>query len=84
MILPDKIYNTLKWVVILVIPAAAVLYKTLAGIWGWAFADEIPNTLYAIEVFLGAILGFTGFNYENKKKEEAEKLEEARKLNGQD
>lgn len=81
MALPNKVYDVLKWVVILVIPATAIFYKNLATTWGWAFVEEIPATLYGLETFLGAILGVSTMNYENKKKEE---LRQAKVLNGQE
>lgn len=76
----NKMYDILKWCAILLIPALATLYRGLAGIWGWAFMEEIPQTLITIDAFLGAILGISTIDY---KKKEAE-LEEAKRLNAQD
>lgn len=76
----NKVYDILKWCCILFIPALATLYRGLAGIWGWAFVEEIPQSLITIDAFLGAILGISTIDY-NKKQEE---LAEVRRLNGQD
>lgn len=76
----NKTFDVLKWCCILFIPALANLYKGLATVWGWAFADEIPQTLIYIETFLGALLGISTIDYNKKKKEG---LEEAKTLNGQ-
>ena len=39
--LPDRVYDVLKWVTILFLPAIAVLYKSLAAEWGLPYADQI-------------------------------------------
>ena len=61
--LPDKVYDVLKWVTILLLPATAVLYKSLAAEWGLPYAEQIPSTIIAVQVFLGAVLGVSCFNY---------------------
>ena len=33
--LPDKVYDILKWICLIALPALAVLYFTLAKIWGY-------------------------------------------------
>lgn len=33
--LNDRIYDVLKWVVMIVLPAVAALYAALAPVWGW-------------------------------------------------
>ena len=33
--LPDWLYDLIKLIVTVLMPAASVLYVTLAGIWGW-------------------------------------------------
>lgn len=54
--LNNKVYDILKYVVMIVFPAASVLYVTLANVWGWPYATEIANTLDAITVFMAAVL----------------------------
>lgn len=33
--IPDKLYDILKWVVIIVLPAIATLYAALSAVWAW-------------------------------------------------
>ena len=40
--LPSSVYDTLKWIVVIVMPAAATLYGVLAGIWGLPYAEAVP------------------------------------------
>lgn len=61
--LPDKIYNILKWICLICLPALAVLYFTLAKIWGLPYEAEIPATINAIAVFIGALIGISQINY---------------------
>lgn len=65
MILNDKIYNVLKWIDLIFIPAVVTLYCALAAIWGWPYAQAIAGTAAAIETFIGALIGVSSYN--NKK-----------------
>lgn len=66
--LNDKIYDVLKWVALIVLPAIATLYTALAGIWGLPFAEEIPATITAIDLFIGALLGVSTAQYNKEDK----------------
>ena len=61
--LPDKIYNILKWVTMIVLPALATAYVGLAAIWGWPYADEVAKTTAVICTLLGALLGISTAQY---------------------
>lgn len=61
--LPNKVYDVLKWVAILLLPALAVLYKTVATEWGLPYGQQIYNTVYAVHIFLGTILGISSLTY---------------------
>lgn len=67
--LPDKLYDVLKWVALILIPAVATLYFALAGIWHLPYAEQVVGTLTAIDTFLGTLLGISTLSY-NKIKEE--------------
>lgn len=67
--LNGKIYDVLKWVAIIAMPALAVLIASLGQIWGWADADKITLTINAVALFLGALIGVSTFQY-NKEKEQ--------------
>ena len=68
MILPTKLYEILRWVIWIVLPACGVLLSTLAGAWGWNIPlDAILATLSAIELFLGTILGIAKISNDKEK-----------------
>lgn len=69
---PDKIYNILKWVSIIAIPASATLVKVVFPIWHIPFAEEISTTIVAVGAFLGALIGVSTATYNKEQKDESE------------
>ena len=67
--LPDKVYDILKWLVVIVLPALATCYTGLSQIWKLPYAAEIPATISVICTFLGAVLCISTAQY-NKDSEE--------------
>ncbi|MBO7670962.1 MAG: phage holin [Oscillospiraceae bacterium] len=63
MIIPDKIYDLLKWLTMIVLPALATAYVGLASIWGWPYADEVAKTTAVVCTLLGALLGISTAQY---------------------
>ena len=61
--LPNKVYDVLKWITMVCLPAITTLWLTLASIWGFPYAEPIGATLGAITVFLGALLGISSITY---------------------
>lgn len=61
--LSNKVYDILKWVTMIVIPALATAYVGLASIWSWPFADEIAKTAAVVCTLLGALLGISTAQY---------------------
>ena len=61
--LPNRLFDILKWVAILFLPALAILIRTVFAIWQISYGEEISSTIVALQVFLGAILGVSTLNY---------------------
>lgn len=61
--MPDKVYDVLKAIAMIILPALGTLYFALAGIWGWPYAEQIVGTITAIDTFLGVILGISTAQY---------------------
>ena len=68
MIIPDKVYNVLKWICMVCLPAIATLWFALGKIWGFPYLAEIEGTIIAIDTFIGALIGVSTISYNNKKK----------------
>lgn len=63
MIIPDKIYNILKWVAIIALPALSVFYFTISQIWGLPYGTEVSATIDALALLIGALIGVSNYNY---------------------
>ena len=61
--LNSKVYDILKWITMIVLPACATAYVGLAAIWGWPYADQIAKTTAVICTLLGALLGISTAQY---------------------
>ena len=61
--LNDKVYNILKWVAMILLPAIGTLYFALAGIWGLPYGEEIVGSITAVDTFLGVVLGISTVQY---------------------
>ena len=62
----NKVYDILKWVAMLFLPALAVLVKTIFAVWQLPYGEEISTSIMAIDAFLGAILGISHISYTKK------------------
>lgn len=62
----NKVYDVLKWIAQILLPALGTLYFALSSIWGLPYGEEIVGTITAIDAFLGAILGISNLNYKKR------------------
>lgn len=69
--LPNRVYDCLKWITMVCLPATTTLWLTLASIWNFPYAEPIGATLGAVTVFLGALLGISSIQYAKSQKVEA-------------
>lgn len=68
----DKTYDILKWIAMILLPAIATLYFTMANIWGLPYAEQIVGTITGVDTFLGVILGISTSRYNNIDDDESE------------
>ena len=61
--IPNKVYDVLKWVAIIVLPALATLVKVVFTVWNLPYADPIATTITAFATFLGTILMVSNAQY---------------------
>lgn len=73
MILNNKVYEVLKFIAQIVLPAIATLYITVANIWGLPYGEQISGTIMAIDTFLGALL-MISTNVYNKQLENSSEI----------
>lgn len=65
----NKMYDVLKWIAQILLPALGTLYFALAGIWGFPYGEQIVGTITAVDTFLGICLGISTAQY-NKRVDE--------------
>lgn len=66
--LPSKLYDILKWVVMIVIPALTTFYVVLDNVFKWGMAEIVATISAGLCACLGAVLGISTAEY-NKGKE---------------
>lgn len=59
----SRLYNFLKYLAQVVLPAAGVLYFALSQIWGLPNGEEVVGTIVAVDAFLGALLAVNTVAY---------------------
>ncbi len=69
--LENRVYDILKWVALIALPALSTLISVVLPLWN--VCDEsvvtaIVGTISAISVFLGSLLGVSSINYNKKAK----------------
>jgi len=61
--LPSKLYDVLKWLVLIVIPALTTFYAVLDNIFGWGYAETVTTISAAACTCIGAIIGISTAQY---------------------
>lgn len=56
-LIPDKLYNVLKWVGLILCPALAALIGAVGPAWDMPNVDQVVLTINAVGVFAGALIG---------------------------
>ena len=67
----NKVYDSLKWIAQILLPAIGTLYFAIASIWGLPYAEQIVGTITAIDAFLGALLGISTMQYNKQQEDES-------------
>lgn len=62
-LLSSGVYDSLKKVVQIVLPAIASLYFSLAQIWGLPAAEQVVGTLAILATFFGILLTLSSWSY---------------------
>ena len=74
--LSNKVYDILKYIAQIVLPALGTLYFALSKIWGFPYGTEIVGTISAVDAFLGALLKISTDQYNATGQPEDEGTEE--------
>lgn len=61
--MPNKVYDILKWIAQIALPALATMSIAVCTIWSLPYTEQIVGTITAIDTFLGVILGISTAQY---------------------
>lgn len=62
----NRVYNFLKWIAMIVLPACATLYLGLSNVWGLPYGEEVSTTITLINTFLGTVLMISTNQYNKR------------------
>lgn len=63
MFITGKLYDRLKFLALVVLPALGALYFGLAQIWGIPSAEKVVGSITLLDAFLGAVLQMSSATY---------------------
>ena len=63
MIFPDKVYNILKWISVIVLPALATLYGVIGKACDIPQTDTVVIIISAVATFIGTLIGVSTVSY---------------------
>lgn len=69
MILPQKTYEIIRWIVIIVIPALITLYGVIGNTLNIPYTEVVLTIAGAVDVFLGTIFGISKISYDKRQGE---------------
>lgn len=62
-LLPNKVYDVLKWVCLIAIPAIGEAYMRLAEVWSLPYAHQVNETALILTFLIGALIGVSTIKY---------------------
>lgn len=62
-LMSNNVYNILKQLVQIILPAFGVFYMTLGNVWGFPGSKQVSDTIIAICTFIGVLLSFGARSY---------------------
>ena len=72
----DKVYDVLKWICLIFLPAVQVLYLALDSIFDFGNSVSVIGVIAAVETFIGSLIGISSAYYYNENKKESEEIKD--------
>lgn len=64
--MPNKVYDVLKWITLVFLPALTTLTGVILNTFNVSCADIVLTIMTAVTTFMGAILGISNINYKKE------------------
>lgn len=61
--LSNRIYDSLKWLVLILLPALAVLINGVGQLYAWSETERFVALINLITIFIGSIMQVSSANY---------------------
>ena len=68
MILPQKAYEIIRWIVVIVLPALITLYGVIGTTFDLAYTQQIITIAIAVDTCLGTIFQISKINFDREQK----------------
>ena len=68
----NKVYDVLKYIAQIGLPAVGTLYYALSAIWGLPYGEQIVGTITAVDTFLGTLLMISSSAYNRKENDDGD------------
>ena len=65
----NRVYDVLKWICLIFLPAVAILYSAIDGVFGWGYTATVTTIISAIEAFIGSMIGISTKAYRKENDE---------------
>jgi len=60
----NKLYDSLRFLAQILLPALGTLYAALAAIYNWGHVEEVGGTVLAVDTFLGVLVSYLKLKYD--------------------
>ena len=61
--LSNRVYDILKWIALILLPALATFYAAIAAVWGLPYTEQVVGTITAVDTLLGTLLKISADKY---------------------
>ena len=62
----NKVYDVLKYIAQVILPALATFYVAIVGLWDLPYSEAVSGTIMAVDALLGACLMISSNNYKKE------------------
>lgn len=62
----NAVYDVLKWIALILLPALATFYAAISAVWGLPYTEQVVGTITAVDTLLGTLLKVSSDNYKKR------------------
>lgn len=66
-VITGKLYDRLKFLAMVLLPALGTFYFTMGAVWHWPNVEQVIGTITALDTFLGVVLKISNASYDSSK-----------------